>query len=138
MTKSESEIQQEVRLEASLQGVIIKRNAVGSVETQSGHTVRYGLGTGSSDLVGFLRDGAIFVALEVKTPVGLAKHKLALARVIRKNYTGLTKEEKRAFEQQMFVDLVRNCGGIAGFPTSREDARELICQAKTPSHSKAS
>lgn len=64
--------------------------------------LNYGLCKGSSDLIGVRRDGR-FVALEVKTPGG--RHRP---------------------EQERFVELVQSFGGLAGFVTSVEEARNII------------
>lgn len=105
-TESESELVQRVRLAVSQLGVRIFRNNVGTLQDKNGKYVRYGLCVGSSDLIGFSKDGR-FVAIECKTPTGRVKP-----------------------EQQNFIDQVRKAGGIAGIVRSEEEAIALFCSSK--------
>lgn len=65
----------------------------------------YGLGKGTSDLIGFtiINDKAIFTALEVKLPRGYA-----------------------TVEQENFITMVNQNGGIAAVVRSWEDVEEVI------------
>lgn len=76
------------------------RNNCG-VDTTNG--VRYGLGVGSADLVGFRHSDGKFCAIEVKTKTGR----------VRK-------------EQKLWIDYVNKNGGNAGIARSVEDALEII------------
>jgi hypothetical protein len=80
-----------VRL-AAPRHVRLFRNNVGMAWTRDGTPVRYGLCPGSADLIGWtVRDGvAVFTAVEVKTPRGVVSP-----------------------EQRVFLDAVRDAGGIA-------------------------
>ena len=49
---NETNIVQEIRLEASKRGMILFRNNVGAYKDKVGRLVRYGLGKNSSDLIG--------------------------------------------------------------------------------------
>lgn len=110
---SESRVVQEVRANLSNGPVRLFRNNVGALQDKNGTWVSYGLAVGSSDLIG-LRSVtvtpemvgskvAIFVALE-----GKAKH-------------GRTTEE-----QDAFLAMVRNAGGIAGVFRSLDDAVDIL------------
>lgn len=51
-------------------GIRVMRNAVGSAKKGKAY-VKFGLGTGSPDIVGFTTTGARFIGLEVKAPDGV-------------------------------------------------------------------
>ena len=77
----------------------------GDVLIRNARPLHAGLCEGSSDLIGWtVRDGrAVFVAIEVKAERG---------RVTP--------------EQQRFIDVVREAGGVAGVARSVEDARAIL------------
>lgn len=84
------------------------RNNVGKLPDVQGRWVNYGLGVGSSDLIGINMqpDGVgRFVAIEVKVP--------------GKNATK---------EQQSFLDMVRSLGGQAGVAHNVEEAVAILKQ----------
>jgi hypothetical protein len=96
-----SEKQATVNLKLSLNhSETIFRNNNGAFKTPSGGLVRYGLGVGTSDFIGWTtqtitedmvgRSVAIFTAIEVKASDGAA-----------------------TTEQKKFIDLVKKNGGIA-------------------------
>ena len=72
---------------------------------KTGQGFKYGLGPGSSDLIGFtlIEGKPIFTAFEVKMPKGYA-----------------TKEQKS------YIRMVQEQGGIAGIVRNWEDIEELI------------
>ena len=78
-------------------------NEVG-VDTIKG--VRYGLGTGSADLVGILKSGRVF-CLEVKTPSGRVRP-----------------------EQNAWLESVRRWGGFAAVVRSLDDAVAALARAE--------
>src|SRR5512138_3394790 len=128
-TLSEAEIKYAIRAELPKLGVVLFNNASGVAENH-GRRIRYGLARGSSDLIGFTpRNGvAVFTVIEAKDERGMHAHNLALIRAHRKiaGKQPLTKQERRAYEQQLFIDLVRKKGGLSGFATSVEDAIEIV------------
>jgi hypothetical protein len=97
------------------------RNNNGRLRDIHGNYVTYGLGVGTSDLVGFQtvditpamlgQRVAVFVAIEVKRP---------RART----------EPKRLQQQLDFLALVQTHGGRAGLATSFADARNILTQVK--------
>jgi hypothetical protein len=110
---SEHEIQQRIRLACGRGAVRLWRNNTGALVDQQGHFVRFGLCTGSSDLIG-LRSLEItpelvgqrlaqFVALEVKTAQGVLSP-----------------------EQRAFLHLVEELGGVAATCRSVEEAEQLL------------
>ena len=84
------------------------RNNVGKLPDAQGRWVTYGLGVGSSDLIGVsMRANGIgrFVAIEVKVP-----------------------GKKATTAQQDFIDMVIAMGGQAGVAHSVEEAVEILRQ----------
>jgi hypothetical protein len=107
---------------------VIWQQATGHGKTDTGSEISFGLCRGSSDLIGIrCRDGK-FVAVEVKTIKGLRAHELALSRAKSKYvlHQTMTKAERRALEQHMFVQLVKHNGGLAGFATSEDEAERIV------------
>jgi hypothetical protein len=111
----ETVIQQNIRLAlGKISNVRVFRNNVGSVKTDDGRVVNFGLCKGSSDLVGWQsvtvtpdmvgQKIARFVAIEVKS-----------------------QKNKPTPQQQAFIDRVNADGGIAGIARSADEA-EALCQ----------
>ena len=116
----ENKIQRDIRLAlgADPRRGVFYRNAVGvAVHPGTGHTVRYGLCPGSSDLIGFTvvqispahigTAFARFTALEVKTDTG-----------------------RTSPGQRLFLDLVRMRGGFGAVVRSPEDALAALERAR--------
>lgn len=97
---TEAQTLQQCRLVASECGARVFRNNSGSLQDKSGRWVQFGLCTGSSDLIGWNpvtitqdmvgKTIAQFLAIEVKGQNG-----------------------KLTLEQQQFIDLVNNNGGLS-------------------------
>jgi hypothetical protein len=109
--ETESVVQSKIRLALSRQGlVVVWRNAQLAAPVATGFA-RGGLGTGSADLVGFVRATGPargrFFALEVKRPRG-----------------GRVSEE-----QQTWIALVNEGGGYACVARSAEEAEEHAARA---------
>ena len=112
---SETEIQQQIRLQCSRGPVRLWRNNSGSLpDPRTGRYVQFGVGNpGGSDLIGYRKvtvteemvgqDLAVFAAVEVKTPKGRVKA-----------------------EQQQFIDHINSAGGIAGIARSVDDAKDIL------------
>jgi hypothetical protein len=65
----EADLMRLIQVRLSEAGHRVHRNNVGMARTEDGTTIRFGLGVGSSDLIGWTRTGK-FLAVEVKTPTG--------------------------------------------------------------------
>jgi len=109
----EADLSRLIQLELSKNSdVRLFRNNVGVLKDENGQHVRYGLCTGSSDLIGWTamtvtpcmvgKKIAVFTAQEVKTPTGYPSK-----------------------EQKLFIAAVIKAGGIAGIVRSVEDALKL-------------
>lgn len=114
----ETPIMQLIRLKiGGIPGVRLFRNSVGALADRFGKWVEYGLGKGTSDLVGWKRvivtpemvgrPLAVFVAIEVKAPGGRT-------------------DKGRLELQRNFIAQVQHDGGLAGFANSVEEARGII------------
>jgi len=110
---SEHEIQQRIRLACGRGPVRLWRNNTGALVDQQGRLVRFGLCKGSSDLIG-LRSVVVtpemvgqriaqFVALEIKAPQGVVSP-----------------------QQQAFLRLVQELGGVASVCRSIEQAQAVL------------
>ena len=109
----ESSLYASCQLAASEVGARLLRNNCGMLKDARGAYVRYGLGTGSSDLIGFKaviitpdmmgQKIARFLAVEVKRP-----GKVPTA------------------EQHQFLTAVANAGGLAFWATSADEVREKL------------
>ena len=87
---AEIDIMNLIRIALSERGIISWRNNTGALKDITGRLVRYGLGIGSSDIIGIMPDGR-FLAIEVKKP--------------GKNPTS---------EQINLIQAVRKHGGVGG------------------------
>lgn len=109
----ETPLVKRIQVAASSIGCRLFRNNVGSLKDRNGTWVTYGLCTGSSDLIGWIpvkvtqemvgKTISIFLALEVKTPTG-----------------------KLTAEQQNFLSIVTQAGGISFVATSEEEATRIL------------
>ena len=104
---SESKIVADIRLSLGARtDCIVWRNSTGVAKTRTGHTVRFGLCVGSSDLIAIVKPSGRMVVLEAKTPIGRA-----------------TKE------QIAFIEMVRAAGGHGAIVRSVEEANRVIDEA---------
>ena len=110
---SEQTIQQRIRLALSRGPVRLWRNNSGALRDQRGQLVRYGLCQGSADLIGFR---SITV-----TPEMVGQRIAQFAAVEVKSPTGRTTPE-----QEAFLRLVAEAGGVAGVVRSVDDAVALL------------
>lgn len=100
-------------LRCSELGARIFRNNVGKLQDRNGRVVTYGLCVGSSDLIGYLpvtitpahvgQTLAVFVAIEAKSEMGRLRP-----------------------EQQQFLKVVQQHGGLACVARSVADAEALL------------
>lgn len=99
---SETNLLQQIRLEASKHGCYLSRNNSGSLQAKDGRWVKFGLfNPGGADLIGIYKGR--FIAIEAKTPTGRIRP-----------------------EQTAFIYFVIKNGGIAGICRSVEDFKKLL------------
>jgi hypothetical protein len=111
---SEAAIQQDIRIAlGQTPGLRVFRNNVGAIKDRNNRLVRYGLCTGSADLIGWQsvvitpamvgQRFARFVSIEVKTPSG-----------------------RLSPEQETWQGVVQKAGGIAVVARSVDDISFLV------------
>jgi hypothetical protein len=131
MSKSEAVIQQEIRLAAAYQGLLMFRNNSGAFQDANGRWVRYGISNDSkalnekikgSDLIGLTP--TLVTPDMVGTIVGVFT-----AIEDKPEDWRFRPSDKRAVAQLAFMDLVRQAGGYAGFAQSPEDMMRIIGRA---------
>ncbi len=88
------------------------RNNVGALRDQRGQLVRYGLCPGSSDLIGY--------RTIVITPDMVGKRLAVFAAVEVKDQAAPTEQ------QQAFLQLIEQAGGLAGVARSVPDALSIM------------
>lgn len=103
----ERNIQNGIRIEAVKFGCILMRNNNGVLKDRTGAYITYGLGPGTSDLIGWtsVNDQAVFTAVEIKRP-----------------------GKKPTDEQLAFLSRVQASGGIACSATCLEDLHTAVLQ----------
>lgn len=112
MGVEETNLTQKVRLREAKKGALLFRNNRGAYTDENGRWVFYGIGgNGGSDLIGgtpvkitqemINTTILVFTAYEIKTPEGMKP-------------SGKKAKEHFA-EQQKFIDVINNAGGIASF-----------------------
>ena len=105
---TEADLMRSIMRACSHGTVRLIRNNVGKLPDRLGRYVTYGLGIGSSDLIGINMQAygmGRFVAIEVKLP-----------------------GQKPTQAQQDFIDMVLSLGGQAGVAHSVEEAVEILRQ----------
>jgi hypothetical protein len=117
MTHNEATTSAIIEAHAPAFGYTLLRNNVGAARDDTGRLIRFGLGNisaqrtkliTSSDWIGWRdRDGR-FTAIEAK----------------RGGWRGPSTQREHA--QAAFIDLVKRCGGVAGFVTCLDDLAKVL------------
>ena len=129
MSKPESEVQQDIMIEAPNLSCTLMRNNQGACIDETGRLVRYGLGNvskkrtdliASSDLLGITK--------VVITPdmVGKTLGVFTAIEVKKEKWKHDKKLDKREKAQKAFIDWVLSLGGIAGFANNVDKLRNII------------
>lgn len=108
----EQRIQNDIRLALGSGPARLFRNNTGALKDSTGRLVRYGLCQGSSDLIG-LRTRVI-----TETDLG---HRFAQFVAIE-----VKDRAKPTAEQEAFIQMVLQAGGLAGVARSIDDARAIL------------
>lgn len=108
----EAKVQNDIRLELGRGGTRLWRNNSGALKDATGRLVRYGLCPGSSDLIGLRQ--------VVVTP-DMVGQTLAVFTAIEVKDRG-----RPTPEQQAFITMVQQAGGLAGVARSVDDARTIL------------
>lgn len=105
---SEKNIQDDIRVALSDLGFLTWRNNIGVCEYEKGSRVKYGVANpGGSDLIG-IGPGGKFLAIECKSKTG-----------------------RLTEDQENFIRVVNERGGIAGVAKSVEEAIALVINHET-------
>lgn len=118
MNELESEIQEQVRLEAARKGIYLWRNNNGAGTLQNGSFVRWGLANDSTNVNSIMKSGDLIgVRKRIITldDVGKAFGQMVSRECKREDwrYTGTEAE----VAQKKWRDLIRSMGGDAEFCT---------------------
>ena len=105
-------IQNAIRAEYGSGPARLWRNNTGALKDANGRLVRYGLCPGSSDLIGF--------RTVVITPDMVGQRVAVFAAVEVKDRGRLTSE------QQAFITMVQQAGGMAGVAHNTDEARAIL------------
>lgn len=108
----ERPIQSEIQLAATGPDSRLWRNNVGALKDRTGRLVCYGLCPGSSDLIGYRS--------VVITPEMVGQRVAVFAAVEVKD------QGQPTDQQEAFIRLVQDAGGLAGVARSVEEAREVL------------
>lgn len=100
----ETPLMREIMLAASAAGHRLWRNNVGVLQDARGQWIRFGLATGSSDLIGIQRNSGKFLSIEVKPGP----------------------RSRWRPEQVAWLNLIDGMGGIAAVATTIEEAMRAI------------
>ena len=98
----EGDVSRKIQVALSGEGARVFRNNVGLFETSDGRVIKTGLCKGSSDLIGWTKDGR-FLAVEVKSKKGIIKA-----------------------DQANFLRVVKQAGGVAFVARTPDEAVENL------------
>lgn len=110
---TETELLRQIQLDLSTGDARLWRNNVGQLVDVYGTHVRYGLCTGSSDLIG-LRSVIITASM-----VG---RRIAVFTAVE----GKSEHGRPTREQTAFIRMVQQLGGLAGIARTVDDARAIV------------
>lgn len=120
--KSESLVQQEIRLAASKNGVVLWRNNSGCTKTPSGGFVRFGLGNESKEMNEKYKSGDLIgITPKLITEADVGKTIGVFTSIEVKKQGWKKGNSTRDKAQGAWVLLVTKLGGIAKIISSTED-----------------
>ncbi len=105
-------VQNAIRIEHGSGPARLWRNNTGALKDAAGRLVRYGLCPGSSDLIG--------LRTRIITEADLGHRFAQFVAIEVKDRGRLTPEQER------FIAMVQQAGGMAGVARSPEDARAIL------------
>lgn len=105
-------VQNAIRIEHGSGPARLWRNNTGALKDAAGRLVRYGLCPGSSDLIG--------LRTRIITEADLGHRFAQFVAIEVKDRGRLTPEQER------FIAMVQQAGGLAGVARSPEDARAIL------------
>lgn len=124
---SESDVQQEIQLEAPRQGGQLWRNNSGALKDEKGRVVRFGLGNVSKEINKVMKTGDLIGGTQIViTPDMVGKTIFIFTNIEVKSNDKNIKQDERYFAQKNYIELVRVKGGIAGFAQSVSDYKNIL------------
>lgn len=125
--KAESEVQQEIQIQAMHHKCTLMRNNSGACVDQTGRLIRYGLGhvspkqqTKSSDLIGITQ---VLITQEM---VGKTLGVFTAIEVKAEDWKHEKKLDAHEEKQNNFLQFVKSKGGIAGFANKVDDLKDIF------------
>jgi hypothetical protein len=106
--------------------VTLYRNHVGSIKDAEGRWFSFGLGEGTSDLVGWIQ--------VLATPIPARGGVVTVARMLAIEIKAPGKEAlhpERIATQQAWLAFVRRSGGVAAMVTTVDEVAELLTEARS-------
>lgn len=129
MSKSESQVQQEIQMHAMHFKCTLMRNNSGACLDDTGRLVRYGLGniskkhqenSASSDLIGITQ---VTITPEM---VGQTIGVFTAIEVKKEAWNPSKKLDAHERAQNNFMEWVKSLGGIAGFANSLDNLKDIL------------
>lgn len=124
----ESAAASHIRLEAARQGVDLWRNNVGVCHDHTGRAIRYGLCNDSPALAKRVKSSDYIGITPVIITPDMVGQTIGVFTAIetKKSDWKFTPSDERALAQNAFHDIVRACGGFAGFARNVDDFKRII------------
>ena len=125
----ETGVQRDIMLDMSVNGNRGFRNNNGVLQDRTGGYVKYGLGNGTSDIIGL-------TSIEI-TPEMVGKRvAIFTAMEVKKDEASKLRDDvnKKKKQQGKFIELVKKMGGIAGFVWTVQMSRDLTNKIDLPDY----
>jgi len=127
MSKSESEIQQLIQLEAPKFSSILWRNNSGALKDETGRLVRYGLGNNSEKINKEIKSSDLIGITHVTITHDMVGQVIGIFTAIEcKAEKWKFKGDERELAQSNFINFIKTKGGIANFCNSVESFHKII------------
>lgn len=128
MSKSESAVQNDIRLDAAYRNVLLHRNNVGVLLNENGRPVRYGLANDSKNLNENIKSSDLIGITPVFITPDMVGTILGVYTAIECKPDGWKFNifDKHCLAQSNFHDIVTRHGGKAGFATGVLEARRIM------------
>ena len=119
---AESEVQQQIRLAVGSAGYLWRNNS-GAFRDEKGRWIRYGLANESKQFNEVCKSSDLIGITPVTVTPDMVGKTIGVFTAVECKQPGwkLLPSDKRGAAQLNFINLVRACGGIAGFARSVEE-----------------
>ncbi len=125
--KSESDIEQLIKIHAVQFGCILMRNNSGCLNDSTGRPVRYGLGNESAKRNAKIKSSDEIGFTKVLITPQMVGHTIAVITAVEVKKPGWTfTGDERETAQLVFIEWIRANGGFAGFAWSLESFRKIL------------